>query len=170
MKQQLTSLCRAGGIIIMKEEIKAKDKIMAKPAGTMPQVGAMQNMQAVPGTLPAQNIKNVSPVQTEPNVLPVQPGPSGVMPSMAGQAPIMCCPFLMNMQCPMMHGQYSMNMGMTNNMMFPGVGLMPGNIGPMTGNMGMMPETGNIGMNMLPETGAMPSAMNNPYFPMGGMY
>lgn len=155
----------------MKEEIKIKDKIIAKPAGTMPQVGAMQNMQAVPGTLPAQNNMNVSPVQTEVNVLPVQPGPSGVMPSLAGQqAPIMCCPYLMNMQCPMIHGQYSAGMGMMNNTMFPGVGPMPGNIGAFTGNMGMMPEAANIGMNMLPETGAMPSAMNNPYFPMGGMY
>ncbi|MGE5613971.1 MAG: hypothetical protein ACM3XR_06145 [Bacillota bacterium] len=155
----------------MKEEIKIKDKTVTEPAGTMPKVGAMQNMQAVPGTLPAQNIKNAPPVQAEANILPVQPGPSGVMPSMAGQAPIICCPYLMNMQCPMMH---SMNMGMMNSMMnsmmFPGVGPMTGNIGPMTGNMGMMPEAANVGMNMLPQTAAMPSALNNPYFPMGGMY
>ncbi|MGI6667970.1 MAG: hypothetical protein ACOX4M_00475 [Acetivibrionales bacterium] len=154
----------------MKEEIKIKDKAVTEPAGTMPKVGAMQHMQAVPGILPAKDIKDTFPVQAEANVLPVQPGPSGVMPSMAGQAPIICCPYLMNMQCPMMHSQFPMNMGMMNNMMFPGVGPMPGNIGPVTGNMGMMPGVGNTGMNMLPETGMMPSSVNNPYFPMGGMY
>ncbi|MCX7708873.1 MAG: hypothetical protein N2484_03390 [Clostridia bacterium] len=34
----------------------------------------------------------------------------GTMPQMMPQAPMMCCPYIMNMQCPMMYGQGTMDM------------------------------------------------------------
>lgn len=146
----------------MKEDIKMKENLNAEPKGTMPQVGAMQHMQAAP---------NVSPAQSVPNVMPAQQSNAGVMPSM-NVAPMpsmnmmpmpvmMCCPYLMNMQCPMTYGQNVMGMGMMNNPMLQGVSPVAGNISPAAGaaNNGM---TDAAGMGM----GSMP--MPNQFYPMGG--
>lgn len=170
----------------MKEDVKMKEKMNAEPTGTMPQVGPMQHMQANPSVSPVQTIANVSPVQAVPNVSPVQAAPNilpaqtmpnalpaqmnnaGVMPSMMNQMPIMCCPYLMNMQCPMTYGQNVM--GMMNNQMYPGVSPVSGNMGPMNGNAGPVLGAANNGMNAFPGMGVMPAMSNNQYFPMGGMY
>lgn len=135
----------------MKEDVKMKENMNVEPMGTMPQVGAMQQMQAAPKVLP---------MQAAPNVLPMQPNPMGVMPSMMNPMPAMCCPYLMNMQCPMTYGQNVMGMNMMNNPMYPGVNPMAGNMNPMLG-------AANNGMNPMPGMGMMP-AMNQ-YYPMGGM-
>ena len=135
----------------MKEDIKMKENLNAlEPTGTMPQVGAMQHMQAAP---------NVLPVQTAPNALPMQQGPMGVMPSVMNMVPMMCCPYLMNMQCPMTYGQNVMGMNMMNNPMLPGVSPVTGNMNPVLG------AAGN-GMNAMPGMGVSPSF--NQYYPMGG--
>ena len=126
----------------MKEDVKMKENIATEPMGTMPQVGAMQQMQAAPG------------------ISPIQPNPMGVMPSMMNQMPVMCCPYLMNMQCPMTYGHNVMGMNMMNNPMYPGVSPISGNVNPMLG-------AANVGMNSMPGMGMMP-AMNQ-YYPMGGM-
>jgi hypothetical protein len=193
----------------MKEDVRMRNIRNAVPGGTMPQVGAMQQMQAVPKTAPAQTAPKVSPAQTSPkaspaqtepkaspaqmepkvspaqampnvspaqtmpdmmpmktdaNMGPMQPfqddmpvlaGPAGMMPSMMNQIPIMCCPYLMNMQCPMLYGANTMGMNMMSNMM------------PYTGNAGPVAGAAN-NMYALPSMGAMPP-MNNQYFPMGGM-
>jgi hypothetical protein len=126
----------------MKEDVKMKENIATEPMGTMPQVGAMQQMQAAPG------------------VSPIQPNPMGVMPSMMNPMPMMCCPFLMNMQCPMTYGQNVMGTSMMGNPMFPGVSPISGNVSPVMGaaNSSMDPM---YGMGMTP-------AMSR-YYPMGGM-
>jgi len=186
----------------MKEDIKMKDIRRAVPGGTMPQVGAMQHMQAVPKTSPAKSEQNVSPVQgaadtsqaqtasnvspaqTVPGVMPaqtnvspvqkvsddmpVQTGPAGVMPAMMNQIPIICCPYLMNMQCPMTYGANVMGMNMMNNAMFPGVSPVSDNLMPYAGNAGPMMGSAGNNMYQLPAMGIMPS-MNNQYFPQGGM-
>lgn len=130
----------------MKEDVKMKENIKAEPTGTMPQVGAMQQMQAMPNMLPAQ---------TSPNISPIQPNNMGaVMPSMMQQMPLVCCPFLMNMQCPMTYGSNVMGMGM-NNTMYPGVSPAAGNANPMLG-------AAANGMNAMPGMGVMPAS--NQYF------
>lgn len=120
----------------MKEVVKMKENIFTEPMGTMPQVGAKQQMQANPGVpqvqavpkvspvqhapkvSPVQNVPNVSPVQsvpggnvspvqTLPETLPVQPNPAAVMPSAMNQMPIMSQ--MPNMvQMPMMSQMTSM--------------------------------------------------------------
>lgn len=170
----------------MKEEAKIKDNILAEPKGTMPKVGAMQNMQAVPavppftpastpvnpnpvGVMPA--MPNTMPVQMPamPNTMPVQmPAMANTMPvqmpampntmpvqmPMPIQAPMICCPYLMNMQCPLTHTQAAMGMNMPNSAMFPGAV-------PYPAGMDFIP--GKAGTGMSP-------AMNNPFFnPMSGM-
>jgi hypothetical protein len=150
----------------MKEDVKMKENMNVEPAGTMPQVGAMPHMQANPNISPVQTnpmgvspaMMNQMPIQTNPmgvmpsmmNQMPVQPNPMGVMPSMMNpmpMMPMMCCPYLMNMQCPMTNGQNVMGMNMGNPMLT-----------------GMSPAMGaaNPGMNSMP-------AMNQ-YYPMSGMY
>ncbi len=205
----------------MKDDVKMKDIRNAVPGGTMPQVGAMQQMQAAPKTSPvkaapkvsptqaapkvspvheaqnvspiqaapkappAQTLPNILPVQTMPGMMPIQAapnespmqpipddmpvlaGPAGVMPSMMHQIPIMCCPYLMNMQCPMTYGANVMGMNMMNNPMLTGVSPAMDNMMPYGGNAGQVMGTAN-NMYALPGTGVMPS-MNNQYFPTGGM-
>jgi len=206
----------------MKEDFKMKDIRRGVPGGTMPQVGAMQHMQAVPKTAPAkteekaadtqtsagvspvkkpadvspvqapsnvspaQTVPNVSPMQTSQNVSPMQTmqnvspmqnmsgdmtaqtGHAGVMPSMMNQIPIMCCPYLMNMQCPLTYGTNVMGMNMMNNAMFPGVSPVSDNLMPYAGNTAPMMGTAGNNAYQLPVMGVMPS-MNNQYFPQGGM-
>ena len=153
----------------MKEDVKMKENMNAGPMGTMPQVGAMQHMQAAPNVLPMQAAPNVLPMQAAPNVLPMQTAPNaypmqsnpmGIMPSMMNQMPMMCCPYLMNMQCPMTNGQNVLGMNMMNNPMYPGVSPISSNMNPVLG-------VANNGMNAMPGMGMMP-AMNQ-YYPMGGM-
>ena len=127
----------------MKEDVKMKENSIVQPMGTMPEVGAMQQMQAAP------------------NYMPMQSNPMEVMPTMMNQMPVMCCPYLMNMQCPMTYGQNVMGMNMMNNPMLPGVS-------PATGNMSPVLGAANNGMNGMPGMGMMPP--RNPYYPMGGMY
>jgi hypothetical protein len=124
----------------MKEDAKMKENISNVPLGTMPPVGAMQQMQASP---------NISPMPNIPNMAPIPQSPMGVMPSMMHQVPMMCCPFLMNMQCPMPFGPNVM--GMAGNVM-PGMNAMPN----------VMPE-----MNAMPGMGVLPTT--NQFYPMGGM-
>jgi len=136
----------------MKENIKMKDNLNAEPTGTMPQVGAMQQMQAAPNILPAQSV---------PNAFPVQQANAGVMPSAMNMMPMpmMCCPFLMNMQCPMTMGQNVMGMNMMSNPMFPGVSPISGNMSPVLG-------AANNSMNGVAGMGTMPQP--NQLYPMGG--
>lgn len=126
----------------MKEDAKMKENISNVPLGTMPTVGAMQQMQAAP---------NVSPMPNIPQ------SHMGVMPSMMQQVPMICCPFLTNMQCPMPFGPNVM--GMAGNAM-PAMNAMPGmNTMPA---MNVMPE-----MNAMPGMGVLPTT--NQFYPMGGM-
>lgn len=134
----------------MKEDVKMKENMNAEPTGAMPQVGAMQQMQAAPNALPAQAYPNIMPAQ--------QTNKMGVMPSMMNQVPVICCPYLMNMQCPMTYGQNVMGANMMNNLMYPGVS-------PMTGNMSPVLGAAESGMNSMPGMGVMPAA--NQYYPMG---
>lgn len=136
----------------MKEDAKMKENMNVEPTGTMPQVGAMQQMQAAPNVLPAQAYPNTMPVQQMNNM--------GVMPAMTNQMPIVCCPYLMNMQCPLTYGQNVMGANMMNNLMYPGVSPIMGNVSPVLG-------AAENGMNQMPGMGIMP-AMNQ-YYPMGGM-
>ncbi len=141
----------------MKEDVKMKENMNSEPMGMMPHVGAMQNMQAAPNVLPAQ---------TNANMLPMQQAPMGVMPSMMNPMPMMmCCPYLMNMQCPMTLGQNVMGMNMMSNPMYTGVSPVSGNMNPVLGaaNSGMNPVLGaaNNGMGMMPSM--------NQFYPMGGM-
>ncbi len=188
----------------MKEDVKMKDILNAGPKGTMPQVGAMQHMQASPKVSPAQASPKVSPAQAtpkaspiqnthgvmpmhnKPNVMaeqflpnvmpaetmpqmlpmqkmseemPVQAGPGSVMPSMMYQIPIMCCPYLMNMQCPMTYG---------SNQMLPAVSPTQGNMMPYTSNTAPVMGPAN-NMYPMPGTGTLPESISNPFLPMGGM-
>jgi len=136
----------------MKEDDKMKENMNVTPTGTMPKVGAMQQMQAAPNMLPAQANQNAMPMQ--------QPNNMGVMPAMMNQMPMMCCPYLMNMQCPMTYGQNVMGMNMMNNLMYPGVSPISGNMSPVLG-------AAENGMNSMPGMGMMPAT--NQYYPMGGM-
>lgn len=104
----------------MKEEIKPKEKINInmEPMGTMPEVGAMQQMQAFPQmqAMPEHVMpkmpEHMMPQMPE-NMMPPMPAtmPAPAMPTMPTMptmqmAPQMiCCPFLMNMQCPMLYNQ-----------------------------------------------------------------
>lgn len=87
----------------MKDEKKTKDEVemgaeMNAGMGYMPQMGQMPQMQQM-GQMPQ---------------MPQMPQ-MGQM----GQMPMMCCPFVMNMQCPMMYNQ-----GVAGTSMNP---MMPGN-------------------------------------------
>ena len=145
----------------MKEDVKMKENMNVEPTGTMPHVGAMQNMQAMPNVLPMQNAPSSMPMQSNPmGVMPSMMNQMPVMPSMMNQMPMMCCPYLMNMQCPMTYGQNVMGMNMMNNPMYQGVSPISGNMNPVLG-------AANNGMNAMPGMGMMP-AMNQ-YYPMGGM-
>ena len=90
----------------MKEEAKMKENSHMEHMGTMP---AAHNM---PMTLPA----------TIPETLPAQT----TMPYMM-QMPMMCCPVLMNMQCPMLYGPatFSPNMGVSPAAFNPNMGVRP---------------------------------------------
>jgi len=136
----------------MKEDAKMKENMNTEPMGTMPQVGAMQQMQATPNTWP---------VQAYPNSMPTQSNQMGAMPYMMNPIPVVCCPYLMNMlQCPMANGQNVMGMNMMNNPMYSGVSPISANTNPVLG-------AANNGMNSMPGMGTMP-AMNQ-FYPMGGM-
>jgi hypothetical protein len=215
----------------MKEDVKMKDIMNAAPRGTMPQVGAMQHMQAAPKVSPAQTPPKVSPAQTVPKAspaqsmpkeqqakpaadtmqskqmqdvspaqaipdvssvqpmqnmmpagamqnvspmqmmsenMPVQAGSYGVMPSMMNQMPIMCCPYLMNMQCPMTYGANVMGMNMMNNALMPGVSPAAGNMMPYAGNTAPFMGASDNNMYGMPGMGTLPASMNQ-YFPAGGM-
>ncbi|NLK88224.1 MAG: hypothetical protein GX279_12165 [Clostridiaceae bacterium] len=207
----------------MKEDVKMKDIMNAAPKGTMPQVGAMQHMQAspkaspqqappkvspaqtapkaspaqnmqkvspahslpkvspansisdvlpaqtMPNIMPAEIMQNASPMQMMPDNMPVQAGPAGVMPSMMNQIPIMCCPYLMNMQCPMTYGANVMGMNMMNNAMLQGVSPAAGNMMPYMGNAAPLMGAADNNMYGMPGMGTLPVSMNNQYFPSGGM-
>ncbi len=202
----------------MKEDVRMKDIRNAVPTGTMPMVGAMQQMQASPKVMPAQAAPNVSPLQTAPKVspaqttpkvsptqiapnvmpagimpaqsmpnimpaemqnvspmqmmpenMPVMAGPGGLMPAMMHQIPIICCPYLMNMQCPLLYGANVMGMNTMNDTMLPGVSPAAGNMMPYAGNAAPVMGAANNNMYGMPGMGTMPASMNNQYFPMGGM-
>lgn len=204
----------------MKEDVKMKDIMNAAPKGTMPQVGAMQHMQAspkvspqqtppkvspaqaapevfpapkvspvqnmpkvpptqsmpdlmpaqtMPNVMPAETMNNLLPMQMMPDNMPVQAGPGAVMPSMMNQIPIMCCPYLMNMQCPMTYGSNVMGMNMMNNAMLPGVSPAAGNMMPYAGNAAPVMGAASNNMYGMPGMGTLPASMSNQYFPMGGM-
>ena len=146
--------------------------------GNAPTLAApdMSPMQAMPNALPVQATPdkmmtqaaaNAAPVSKMPDDMPVQPGPAGVMPSMMNQVPIICCPYLMNMQCPMIHGANLMGMNMMNGAMPFGTGAFPDNMMPYTAGGPVMGLPGN---NMYPPygMGAAPY-MNDKSLPMGGM-
>lgn len=223
----------------MKEDVKMKDIMNAAPKGTMPQVGAMQHMQAAPkaagqqmspkvspaqtmpkvspeqstpkvtpakpvsdtmpakqnsspeqtpqnvsptqpvqnvspaqslqNVMPAEAMQNVSPMQMMPGNMPVQPGPAGMMPSMMNQIPLICCPYLMNMQCPMTYGANVMGMNMMNNPMLSGVNPAAGNMMPYMGNAAPMMGAADNNMYGMPGMSVLPASMANQYFPEGGM-
>jgi len=143
----------------MKEIVKMKENIHTEPTGTMPQVDAMQHMQAVPKTMPVQAAPNVLPekavpqtqkVQEHTETMPVQPNPAAVMPSAMNQMPIMCCPYLMNMQCPMMHTQNMMGINMMNNMMHSAVSPAANNSGFMPGSSNALLGAADNGMSKYP--------------------
>jgi len=136
----------------MKEDVKMKENMNIEPTGTMPQVGAMQQMQAAPNVLPAQAYPNTMPAQQMSNM--------GVMPSMMSQVPVICCPYLMNMQCPMTYGQNVMGANMMNNLMYPGVSPISGKMNPVLG------AAENV-MDPMMGMGTMPAS--SPFYPMGGM-
>ncbi len=92
----------------MKEEIKIKEE-----KGT----GMDMNMDMGPGMYG----------------MPQMPAAQMPFPQMPSMQPMMCCPFLMNMQCPMM---YSQGMQGTNPMM--GTYMNPYMYNPMMGGAGMM--------------------------------
>lgn len=174
----------------MKEVVKMKEKTNIEPKGTMPLVGAMQDMQAKPGQLPAQTAPKLSPMQgadnkdlfpaqTLPAGIPVQSSKSELMPYMMNpmpvmnQMPMMCCPYLMNMQCPMLYGQDVMGMDMMKN---GNMGYMPVNVhgnpnpvlgasNPVLGASNPVLGASNNSMNAYPGMGMMP-VTNNPYFPI----
>ncbi len=174
----------------MKEVVKMKEKTNIEPKGTMPLVGAMQNMQAKPNQLPEKTVPEPSPVQAAPNILPAQSTAnkdlSDVMPymmnpmPMMNQMPMMCCPYLMNMQCPMLYEQSVMGMGMMNS---GNMGYMPVNVhgnpnpvmgasnpvlgasNPVMGASNPVLGISNNSMNAYPGMGMMPVA-NNPYYPI----
>ncbi len=156
----------------MKEVVKMKDNIFAEPTGTMPQVGAMQHMQANPNISPVQSAPkaspvqtepkaspvqtapNVSPVQTLPETLPIQPNPAAVMPFAMGQMPMMNqMPMMGQMpmmnQLPIMCCPYLMNMQcpMTNGQNVMGMNIannmMYPAVGAGLGDMGYLPENTN---------------------------
>jgi hypothetical protein len=163
------------------EALPGKTTSKIPPAKTVPDAFAAT---AVPGAQSVQTMPKAAPLHTAPDKMimqaaanavpagtiqenmPVQPGPAGIMPSMINQIPIMCCPYLMNMQCPMLYGANLMGMDMVNSAMHFGTG-------PVTSD--MMPYTGGGSMAMIPGSpvyppygmGVMPS-MNNQYLPMGG--
>lgn len=141
-------------------------------------VSGMQTMQAMPDTLPAQSVQDKMAAQSAEggalsNKMPVQPGPFGAMPVMQ-QIPIICCPYLMNLQCPMIYGTNLMGMNAMNGVMPFGAGPAADDMMPYTGgsapSMTGGPMTGIPGSNMYPPygMGALPSA-GSQYFPMSGM-
>jgi len=176
----------------MKEVVKMKEKTTIEPMGTMPLVGPMQNMQAKPkqmpekiapkpstvqaaaNTLPAQSTgnKDLLPVQTLPADFPTQSNQADLMPYMMNpmptmnQMPMMCCPFLMNMNCPMLYDQNVMGMGMMNT---GNMGYMPINVqgapNPVMSASNPVMGASNNSMNAYPGMGMMP-VTNNPYFPI----
>lgn len=120
---------------------------------------------AMPETLPAKSSGDQMPAQaatgTAPaNNVPVQPGPFGVMPYMMQQIPVICCPYLMNLQCPM---TYAMPFGagpVPDNMMpYAGSGSMPALPGGPMSSAGLYQPYG---------MGALPSA-GSQYYPVSGM-
>lgn len=140
----------------MKEVVKMKENIHTEPTGTMPQLDAKQHMQAAPKTMPVQAAPNVLPEQTIPKAqqaqaqsetMPVQPNPANVMPFAMTQMPIMCCPYLMNMQCPMMHTQNMMGMNMMNNMMHSAVSPSANNSGYLPGGSNALLGAADNGLN-----------------------
>ena len=146
----------------MKEDVKMKENMNAEPMGTMPHVGAMHQMQAAPNVLPVQpNLMGTMPsMMSNMGTMPSMMSNMGTMPSMMNSMPVMCCPYLMNMQCPMTYGHNVMGMNMMNSPMHPGASPISGNMNPMLG-------AANYGMNPMPGMGMMP-AMNQ-YYPMGGL-
>lgn len=112
----------------MKEDIKIKPAVNIEPIATMPE---MSNFP-----MPAQMPTGAMPTQMTNNTMPA------VMPQMyhMPQMVMICCPYLMNPQCPMMQGQ---------NMM--------GGVSPAMGGMNSM-------MGMGPQ-----QMMNQYQYPMGGM-
>ncbi len=167
----------------MKEVVKMKEKTNIEPKGTMPLVGPMQNMQAKPKQMPEKTAPKLSPVQADTNTLPVQstankdlaevmPYMMNPMPVMS-QMPMMCCPYLMNMQCPMLYNQNVMGTGMMNS---GSLGGMPVNVhgnpnpvmgasNPVLGAANPVLGASNNSMNAYPGMGMMP-VVNNPYFPI----
>lgn len=152
---------------------KAADVLSSKTVSDLP------SMQAMPGTLPAQTVQDKMAAQSAEggapaNKMPVQPGPYGVMPVMQ-QIPIICCPYLMNLQCPMIYGANLMGMNAMNGAMPFGAGPAADDMMPYTGG-GSVPSitggpmAGIPGSNMYPPygMGALPSA-GSQYFPMSGM-
>lgn len=144
----------------------------AKPISDVSPVQSMPNImpaQTMPNVMPVEMMQNVSPMQMMPDNMPVQAGPAGVMPSMMNQIPIMCCPYLMNMQCPMTYGANVMGMNMMNNAMIPGVSPAAGNMMPYMGNAAPFMGAAENNMYGMPGMGTLPVSMNNQYFPSGGM-
>ena len=119
----------------------------------MPAVSPAQYNQPMPAVSPAQYNKpmpEVSPAQYNkpmPEVSPaqyVQP-----MPSMM---PMMCCPYLMNMQCPMTYAQNMFANPMMNSML-PGVSPAMANPNQMMGGMSPYDMGYPTGQYQLPMSG-----------------
>ena len=117
----------------MKEEVKMKEK-MNEPAGTMPMTGAMPQKQSMPAVSPSQfnmpKPTEVSPAQFN-MPKPTEVSPAQFMQPMPQMMPVMmCCPYLMNMQCPMTYGNPMMS------------GVSPAMFGPNNQFPGNMLDTG----------------------------
>ena len=153
----------------MPKVMPAKPISEVSPTQSMPNVSPAHSM---PDVMPAgtmQNVPSMQPMQPMPENMPVQAGPGGMMPSMMNQIPIMCCPYLMNMQCPMTYGANVMGMNMMNSPMLPGVSPAAGNMMPYMGNTAPVMGAAENSMYGMPVMGTLPASMSNPYFPMGGM-
>jgi hypothetical protein len=81
----------------MREEIKSKDKMPSKinkaptTVTTMPK---KQNMTTAPQAAPQKMTPNVAAAEVKESYTPAVP-----------HQPVICCPLLMNYQCPMLQGQ-----------------------------------------------------------------
>jgi hypothetical protein len=138
--------------------------------------------KTAPEALPVQTMQNAAPAQAMQNMAPVQSGPFGVMPSMMQQVPIICCPYLMNLQCPMIYGANLMGMNMMNSAMPFGAGPVSDDMIPYMGGspaaqvaggpVAALPDSTMYPLAGMPDNtmyqpygmSVMPS-MNNQYFP-----
>lgn len=102
---------------------KADSGVLPEKAAAMPETlpakmtGGKMHAQPATSPAPAEN-------------MPVRPGPFGNMPYMMQQVPLICCPYLMNFQCPM---TYAMPLG---------AGPVPDSLLPYAGSSSMPAQAG----------------------------